>query len=331
MFCSGNNQPRGVIVIGDSASANFYIPIIGSEEGTLEKFIETALNEGDAPQCSWATGHAKNKDCPFSPWPRPLPDTMQSFYMKLRNRNRCNHRDFQNISVNGARSGAVASGIIKAIARDQKFDHPVILFLSLYANDVCSPHAGDVPMTKPEVFERNIKSILSYLDTRLPNGSYVFSTGLFNGELMFDKMAKKIHPNLNCTYEHLWDYVGCMGSNACWGWLNKNETWRRFTTNRAQELNSIYPKLVREQNYQNFKYEYIGSFFRDSVRTWEQMGGDPKYLFQPIDGGHPGQLHQNLKAQKVFEFLEQRYPNSLGPINPHNSEIDRLFKEQGGH
>lgn len=332
LFCSGRFQPKGVIVIGDSASANFHIPIIGSEEGTMEKFVETILNEGDAPQCSWATGHAKNKDCPFTPWPRPLPDTMQSFYMRLRNRNRCGHRDYQNISVNGARSGAVASGIIKAISRHQKFDHPVILFLSLFGNDICSPHPGD-SFTKPDVFERNIKNILSYLDTRLPNGSYVFSTGIFNGELMWERMATKIHPNLKCTYGHMWEYIGCIGSNSCWAWLNKNETWRRAATVRAQELNSIYTKLVREQNYENFKYDYIGSWFKESVKFWDENGGrdTSEYLFQPIDGGHPGQLHQHIKAQKVFEYIENRYPNSIGPINPFNTDIERIFKDQGGH
>lgn len=331
LFCSGANSPRGVIVIGDSASANFYVPIIGGPDGTVSKFVETALNEGDSPQCSWATGHAKNEDCPIALWPKELPEYMQSFYMRLRQRNRCNHRDYQNISVNGARSGAVASKFVKAIARNHTSDAPVIVFLSMFANDVCSPHAGEKPMTTPEQFHTNIRSILDQLDAKLPANSYVFATGKSNGELMYEKMGKKMHPNLNMTYEHIWDYIGCLGSNSCWGWLNKNETWRRFTTDRAQALNAVYPRIVAQQAYKNFRFEYLGSFFKSNMEYFEAQGLDPKYMFQPIDGGHPGQSHQNLKGKNVFETIERRFPQALGAINPHNAEIERIFGDQKGH
>jgi acyloxyacyl hydrolase len=60
----------------------------------------------------------------------------------MRQRNRCNHRDYQNISVNGARSGAVESSIIKTIARNQTTDSPVIVFFSLTANDICVNYPG---------------------------------------------------------------------------------------------------------------------------------------------------------------------------------------------
>jgi hypothetical protein len=30
-------------------------------------------------------------------------------------------------------------------------------------------------------------------------------------------------------------------------------------------------------------------------------------------------------AQKIFEWLETEHPEAIGPINPHNDEIDRLF------
>lgn len=46
--------------------------------------------------------------------------TVDSIYLKLWNRNHCNHRDYQNIAVDGARSGPMADTIINTTARDPK-------------------------------------------------------------------------------------------------------------------------------------------------------------------------------------------------------------------
>jgi acyloxyacyl hydrolase len=35
------------------------------------------------------------------------PGVVDSFYLRVRERNHCNHRDYQNLCVNGARSGAM--------------------------------------------------------------------------------------------------------------------------------------------------------------------------------------------------------------------------------
>ena len=51
------------------------------------------------------------------------------------------NNDFQNIGVNGARSGAVHD-LIDALARNPEDDHPVLLWLSLIGNDVCNGHEG---------------------------------------------------------------------------------------------------------------------------------------------------------------------------------------------
>ena len=45
--------------------------------------------------------------------------------------------------------------------------------------DVCNPHPGGDRMTTPQDFEDRITKTLLYLDTILPNGSFVFFTGLF--------------------------------------------------------------------------------------------------------------------------------------------------------
>lgn len=36
-------------------------------------------------------------------------------------------------------------------------------------------------------------------------------------------------------------------------------------------------------------------------------------------------------AKLVWEFLSKNHPEVLGPVNPKNGEIERLFNNQGGH
>jgi hypothetical protein len=44
-----------------------------------------------------------------------------------------------------------------------------------------------------------------------------------------------------------------------------------------------------------------------------------------MDGFHPSQAGNALFGQKFFEFLVNEHPDALGPVNPHNAEIDALF------
>ena len=55
--------------------------------------------------------------------------------------NACNHRDFQNVGVNGARSTA-ALPLVDSAHRNQETDHPVLGIYSLIGNDVCNGHPG---------------------------------------------------------------------------------------------------------------------------------------------------------------------------------------------
>jgi len=63
---------------------------------------------------------------------------LSSFYSRLKSRNRCNHRDYQNISRNGARSTSMAREIMQTTARKTQTDNPAIVFYSMLANDVCN-------------------------------------------------------------------------------------------------------------------------------------------------------------------------------------------------
>ena len=54
-------------------------------------------------------------------------------------------------------------------------------------------------------------------------------------------------------------------------------------------------------------------------------------MFEAIGGGHPSTTSQILMAEAVWTELEANYPDVLGPVNPNNDEIERLFGDQGGY
>ncbi|KAI4543708.1 hypothetical protein MG293_006502 [Ovis ammon polii] len=94
-FCEGS-QPRGVILLGDSAGAHFHIPPdwITASQMSLKSFFNLPIaltNELDWPQLSGTTGFLYSTSRIKE----------NSIYLRLRKRNRCNHRDYQNISKNG--------------------------------------------------------------------------------------------------------------------------------------------------------------------------------------------------------------------------------------
>lgn len=60
-----------------------------------------------------------------------------SLYLRLRARNRCNHRDYQNLSQNGASSYEGLSHV-NAISRNQTTDRPAVVIYAMQGNDVCN-------------------------------------------------------------------------------------------------------------------------------------------------------------------------------------------------
>ncbi len=88
---------------------------------------------------SASTGFAVND----SRFVHDITGNVNSTYLVLRERNRCVHRDYQNIAVNGARAGAMDDHIQQTMARNQTRDAPVSLMYALIGNDVCNGHVDD--------------------------------------------------------------------------------------------------------------------------------------------------------------------------------------------
>ena len=70
-------------------------------------------------------------------WPHSIDGPVDSLYLRMKEMNRCIHRDYQNIAVNGARSGNMQD-TMKGLARNQTTDYPMIVVLALIGNDVCN-------------------------------------------------------------------------------------------------------------------------------------------------------------------------------------------------
>ena len=87
---------RGVVVLGDSASAHFHVPpnwltAQNIDGDTFKNILEIVENEADWPMYSATTAFDVN-DTRFV---HDITGKVNSTYLTLRDLNRCMHRDFQ--------------------------------------------------------------------------------------------------------------------------------------------------------------------------------------------------------------------------------------------
>jgi len=96
------------------------------QKGTFSDLLARLANELNIPHESGYTGNTNTNG--YVP---------HSVYKYLREWNRFNHNDYQNVAVNGGYSGNTW-GNNKALKRNPKTDYPMLLFMELIGNDVCS-------------------------------------------------------------------------------------------------------------------------------------------------------------------------------------------------
>ena len=331
-WCRGTQQ-MGTIVLGDSASAHFHIPPswITSTEASPEAYKDLLLvleNEFDWPMMSAVTGFMN------SSWPTSISGKVDSNYLRLRELNLCNHRDYQNIAWNGARAGAMAEDIRKAFARRGIKDNPVFLTLALIGNDVCNGHPNMDHMTKPEEFYKEILNISQYVDQHVAPGSIVIGMGLVDGRVLYDILSERVHPigslHNDVTYADVYDYLNCLQISPCFGWLNSNETWRNRTTERAFQLNKAFQDVRSNNTFENFTMFYIDPPLPEAINTWKKEGHNPWELIEPVDGFHPSQAGDALTTELIFDILA-KLDGALPKQNPNNAKIRAKFGDQGGH
>jgi len=323
LFCA-NSGAIGIIGFGDSGTAHFSIPpaylnASAITSSTYKNLLEVVSNEFDWPMRSTTTSFENAR--PGTP--------ISSLYKYMVARNPCNHRDYQNIGVNGMRSGA-ALQLTQTISRKQILDKPVLLSYALIGNDVCNPHHTFDTMTTPAQFLNNTLTNLFALDKILPKGSHVYIVGLAQGSNLWDWLYNRLHP-IGATYAEVYDYLNCFGINPCWGWMNSNATVRQYTEDLAMNLSAIYPQIVKQYQFQNFDLVYYDFPLLEISKRWQKMGGQNWQLIEPIDGFHPNQIAHALAADLMWERLQKEHPDWLGPVNPNSAQILKLFGNQGGY
>eukprot|EP01125_Pyxidicula_operculata_P007112 TRINITY_DN2423_c0_g1_i1.p1 TRINITY_DN2423_c0_g1~~TRINITY_DN2423_c0_g1_i1.p1 ORF type:complete len:538 (-),score=124.40 TRINITY_DN2423_c0_g1_i1:159-1772(-) len=322
LYCSGSGQ-LGTVVVGDSAGAHFSIPpnwlnATAIDGNTYSNLLEVLSNELDFPHRSATTGFV----------PSTAEYTVHSLYLNMRNRNRCNHRDYQNICKNGLRSGP-AIDMAKTVKRSH-LDQPVILVLELIGNDVCTGHPDFNHYTPPPEFKSNIMTILTNLDSVLPPGSHVLMMGLAQGGVLWDLLHDRIHP-IGTTYAAVYDYLNCLQVSPCWTWMNSNATVRQKGDDWAKTLSMQYQIIVNTTKFKNFDMAYYDFPLPEIFKMWKAQGGELWQLIEPSDGFHPNQISNYLSADWTWKTLLKDHPDWLGPVNPHNADIDRIFGDQGGY
>ncbi|CAF0987919.1 unnamed protein product [Adineta steineri] len=331
-FCNDTRR-LGIAVLGDSISAHFHIPEqwMDAREFSVAAFEHLPFileNELDWPQMSATTGHVNVS------WPNIEGDT-RSLYLRLFDLDHCNHRDYQNIAVNGARSSSMLD-IMKALARDPKNDVPLLVIYSLVGNDVCNGHPDTIDhMTTVEEMYKNVFTTLTYLDTILPKGSHVVTTGLANGSMLYDLLHNHIHPfgrvGVPLTYPQMYDYLSCLQISPCNGWLTSNATLRDLTTQRAVDLSGAVRNASFTYQPRNYDIDYLDFPFDAVIQEWVAQGGQPWQIVESIDGFHINQYGHALVSDVLWAWLQKQHPQWLPPMNPHNADIERVFKDQGGY
>ncbi|KAF6041275.1 AOAH [Bugula neritina] len=337
-FCDNTGQ-RGVVVIGDSVGAHFHAPQEWFDPQLLTKeslkYLPFALeNELDWPQLSLVTGYMD------SVWDVAKGPT-DSIYKRIRERNRCNHRNYQNTAVNGD-SSFDAITTVEALRLNPKQDYPVLIVLELVGNDVCNGHPANETldyMTTEQQMHDNLIKILTEVNQTAPADSKVLIVGMADGDFLYQFLGNRTHPfgrwRNDLTYADVYEWWNCMQVTPCTGWLSNDATLRSLTTQRAMNLSGVMKNLAKTHKHfwSNLEVAYIDCPINTVINRYIfEHGSQTGYqLIEPVDGFHPNQLGQALSAAEVWRQMELKMPNFLGPLNRNNEEIIKVFGDQGGH
>ncbi|KAJ6252490.1 acyloxyacyl hydrolase [Anaeramoeba flamelloides] len=329
-FCK-DSEPMGVLVIGDSVGAHFRVP---PEYFNAQQLLDGALKESlipllemefDWPHKSYGTGHdtSYNKYCPGD---------VKSIYLEMRNINRCNHRNYQNLAVNGMESKKIKDLLSTTITKSQEQeDYPTLTILEIIGNDICHSESIEKFITN-EQFKTNIIGFLDELDKTVAPGSKLMFIGMVRGSILYDSLHDNIHPfGHNTTYAEIYEYLKCQDLSPCPMWMTTNKTVRDAADAAGLRLDKVYKEIAHSYTPKNFEIGYIDFPLPDIIDYVKKRGEPVSDLIEPVDGFHPSQLGQYLIAEMIWKNINLKYPTFIPKVNPYNEEIEKIFNDQGGY
>lgn len=119
--------------------------------------------------------------------------------------------------------------------------------------------------------------------------------------------------------------------SPCNGWLTTNDTLRTLTQRYSEMLSGLVKNVTETHKFQNFDMAYVDFPLQNVIDQWVASGGEPWQLIEPVDGFHTNQFAHALYADSIWSILEKNYPDWLGPTNPFNDAITKIFGDQGGY
>ncbi|KAM9308247.1 acyloxyacyl hydrolase [Gastrophryne carolinensis] len=165
-FCDGS-ETRGVIILGDSAAAHFHIPpewITASQisKDAFSNMVLSLSNELDWPQFSMVTGFQNST---IGGW-------TQSLYLKLREWNRCNHRDYQNIARNGGFRKQIRGASYQKVADqvDDGYIEPMLVPIEDSSTEIPRDSSNIPPAVDSGRMRPSLAPDLAYQDYVRPYG-----------------------------------------------------------------------------------------------------------------------------------------------------------------
>ena len=96
-------------------------------------------------------------------------------------------------------------------------------------------------------------------------------------------------------------------------------------------LSGLVRNVTETHKFKNFDMAYVDFPLDDVIQKWISMGGQPWQLIEPVDGFHMDQYGHALYADNIWQILEKNHPDWLGPVNPFNDAITKIFGDQGGY
>jgi acyloxyacyl hydrolase len=113
--------------------------------------------------------------------------------------------------------------------------------------------------------------------------------------------------------------------------MSTNDTVRSITESYAEMLSDLVKNITRTYKFKNFDMVYIDLPLEAMLAKWTALSGKPWQLIESVDGFHTNQIAHALYADALWEFLENNYPDWLGPVNPYNDDVTKIFGNQGGY